>query len=475
MIWVIVGLLAVAGLAAVIFGLVRLRRWVAALGVVLVGIGVVLAINEISNTPETKPLDPNPDSSYRIVALGDSYISGEGAQHYFPGTDVGGEEKNTCHRAASAYPYLAAEALGASLTFVACSGAVTEDVTGVDAAGHPVPGQHPKSASDVYGGRPQIEILKEVAEPDLVLISIGGNDSGFAEVGIDCEGVVEDCRGLADRWLHRLEAQVYPALVRTYTAVREAAHGAPVFALDYPNPIGPHFCNDLIGLTPAEMRFLRDVFVGRLNEIVKAAARTAGVRLIDITNALAGYRFCEKPLGKTAINFVKVTRTAGVPIHVSELGGLVHGTFHPNELGHEMIEAVVLPELEALRAGKLGPQPEPQPDKGPPPFVPEELGVPGRPLGFPAETDCGDPGAELASIARASAPADQRYVLLSGVTPGSTVCFRTYRADWESKRASAGGSVQVPIDVSLAGVASINEILVEEPGGVWKKLVVSAQ
>jgi lysophospholipase L1-like esterase len=442
--------------------------------VVLVAVAFVLGWNDVSSPPDTQASDPNPSSSFRIFALGDSYISGEGARSYFEGTDV---PDNMCHRAKTAYPHLIAEKLGASLTFVACSGAVTKDVTGFDAAGNPVPGQHPQSPSDVFGGRPQVEILREAADgedaerPDAVLISIGGNDAGFAEIGIDCATpLFSDCRDLASHWLRRLETDVYPALVRTDAAVREDAGGAPVFALTYPNPIGPHSCS-LAGLNPAEMSFLGGVFVTRLNQMVRTAAEVAGIRVIDLSNAFQHYRFCEKPLGKTAVNFIEIEHTRGAPIDIAHLGGLTHGSLHPNQLGHELIEPIVLRRIEAVQAGGFKRPPAPQADNGPPPLTPEELGSPGKPPEFPSGTDCH--GTSLAAVTQMSTDPDRESVSLSGLRPNSTVCFRTYRAEWESRRADSTGTVEVPIDVSRAGVASINEILVEEPGGVWKKLVVS--
>jgi len=438
----------------------------------LIAVGAWYAFHKISESPETKPLNPYPDSPFKLVAMGDSYISGEGALHYFPGTDQPSGQRNMCHRAATAYPYLLAEQLEASLVFLACSGAVTQDVTGVNAAGQKVPGQYPRSGHDVVGAKPQVEELLKVAQPGVVLISIGGNDAGFAEIGVDCASPLHsDCRGLASQWLHRLDAQVYPALVHTYSAVREDAHRAPVFALDYPNPVGPKYCHDLLGLNPAEMAFLREVFIGRLNEIVTAAASAAGVRTIDLTNALAGYRFCEKPLGQTAINFLNVHRTSGSPIDVTRLGGLFHGSLHPNLLGHELIDKVVLPRLEAAREGTLPPTPTPHPDAPPPPFVPSEIGSPDVARPFPEGTECR--GTELTAVSQMAAEPSQQQVSLSGLKPSSTVCFRTYRAEWEAKPVGAGGAVRVPIDVSRVGVGSINEVLVEDEDGDWKEIVVS--
>jgi len=306
-----------------------------------VGALVVLALELWGEPPDPAPQDPNPDSSFRIVALGDSYISGEGTRGYFPGTDEPGGARNLCHRGRRAYPYLLAERLQASLVFVACSGAETQEVLAA--------GQYPRSGDDVYGARPQVEVLREVEDPDVVLVSIGGNDAGFVEIGTQCAVPgLPDCRRFEQRWLRRLEAEVYPALVRTYTAVREAAPDADVFAITYPNPLGPRNCDDLAGLKPPEMDFIRDVFVGRLNEIVVTAAEVAGIRSIDVAGALAGHRFCEVPLRKAAINFIAFSRTRGTPIDVPHL---VAGSLHPNALGHELLAKAVLPELEGLQAG----------------------------------------------------------------------------------------------------------------------------
>jgi len=436
--------------------------WLGLLGLAAVIVVVVIVVTG-GEDPDPTPADPHPESSFRIVSLGDSYISGEGARVYLRGTDEPGGKRNMCHRARTAYSYRLADELGASLTFVACSGAETAEVTNV--------AQYPRSPEGVYGGRPQIEVLREIEDPDVVLISIGGNDAGFAEIGLQCAVSLADCRRLADRWLRRLDSDVYPALVRTYLAVREAAPGAEVLAMTYPNPIGPQNCNQLIGVAPAEMNFIRDVFVGRLNEIVTAAAAAAGVRSVDLTGSLAGHRFCEARLGETAINFIDVSRTRGTPINVAHLGGLAAGTLHPNKLGHELLGKVVGRQLDELRAGTLPPASEPDPDKKPPPFVPKEIGAPGVPRQFPPNTDCN--GTELSVVTPMSAQEHQRQVELTGVRPRSTVCFRTYQGDWDSKQIAADGTVRVPIDVSRPGVASINEILVEDEQGNWKELVVS--
>ena len=332
------------------------RRVLIAVGVgvvLVVGIAFAVLVDDASRTAATEPLDPHPDSSFQIVALGDSYISGEGAEQYFPGTDETGEQRNLCHRAPTAYPYLIADELGVSLRFAACSGARTPDVTGVDAEGRPAAGQYPRGGEDVFGAHPQVTVLENLASPDAVLLSIGGNDAGFAEIGGACANPVRTCSRpeSSAAWMRRLDEVVYPGLVRTYRTVRRAARGAPVFVLTYPNPFGPGYCDDLIGVNRAEMAFLRDEFSPALNEKVRVAARVAGVGVIDLAAALEGRRFCEVPLRETAIHFVKLGRTTGARL---DLGALVRGSLHPNPEGHRMIRDLVEPALSGA-AGSAAP------------------------------------------------------------------------------------------------------------------------
>src|SRR6476620_11005745 len=89
------------------------------------------------------------------VALGDSYSSGVGSGSY-------DSASGDCKRSTKAYPALWANANSpSSFAFTACSGARTDDVT----AG-------------------QLSPLN--SSTDLVSISIGGNDAGFADVMTTC-------------------------------------------------------------------------------------------------------------------------------------------------------------------------------------------------------------------------------------------------------------------------------------------------
>jgi hypothetical protein len=102
------------------------------------------------------------------VAMGDSYSSGEGLSPYESPTDTSSDH---CHRSDQAYgPRVDSEYSMSPFTFVACSGAVTQDLF---------------ASNHSNAGEPaQIHALK----PDTAFITftIGGNDAGFASVLNSC-------------------------------------------------------------------------------------------------------------------------------------------------------------------------------------------------------------------------------------------------------------------------------------------------
>jgi lysophospholipase L1-like esterase len=441
----------------------RRRRWPTALVA-----AVLLVFASCGGDGGGEPIgsthDPFPEASFRIAALGDSYISGEGAGRYLDGTDESTfANRNQCHRATTAHPFLVANQLEASMVLIACSGALTGHVTGTDATGRAFPPQYRRSREGVFGSQAQLADLRESTQDlDAVLISIGGNDADFSTIGGTCVTFL-DCSKFASHWVGQLESQVYPAMARTYAAVRKDAGSAEVFALTYPNPLRPRYCDDLSGVEREEWEFLGS-FIKRLNEKVEAAAADAGVRVIDLRRALNGHRFCDS--GKTGINFIQPRLESATIIDIAHPVDLVRESLHPNVLGHKLMAEDVLPRLRALQAETLPPPPEPAPEL-PPPAPPEP--PPSYP--FPAGTPC--QGGELTAVLPVLAPPEQREVAFSNARPGSTACFRVKGAEWGSRQVGAAGRVRVPIDVTAAGEAGVNEILVQGIGGNWKQIVVS--
>jgi len=101
------------------------------------------------------------------VALGDSYSSGEGLGPYRPDSILGSDK---CDRSDKAYgPQLATAARLTLTAFVACSGAVTADITNPN---H----RNPEGAQTLF----------LPASTRVVTLTIGGNDAGFVDILDKC-------------------------------------------------------------------------------------------------------------------------------------------------------------------------------------------------------------------------------------------------------------------------------------------------
>jgi lysophospholipase L1-like esterase len=262
----------------------------------------------------------------RLLALGDSYSSGEGAGNYEPGTDTA---DNSCHRSRNAWPTLVAEQRNLQpVPSLACSGARLADVL----AGRPT-GEAERRLSQV--GRIR-------GDPDLITITIGGNDLGFRKVLQHC--ILSDC--VAD--YHRPSGDVLNAeidrlarhLPDAYRTVQAAAPGARVVVVDYPklfpdsdprNPTPNCAAGRLI--TPAEGNYLNRE-VERADVAILDAARKAGVSGIDVSTAFNGGELtCS---GKQFLNHANLRRK------------LFSGSFHPNADGQERLARAVSNALAVL-------------------------------------------------------------------------------------------------------------------------------
>lgn len=240
-------------------------------------------------------------STVDFVALGDSYSSGEGNPPFW------GDQ---CHRSFSAWPYLLSK-MSSRLNIAgnwACSGATT-------AALH----------QRFRGVDPQLKHVD--ARTELVTVTLGGNDVGFADILKNC--YLHNCAGSGR--LERAERdirQVEGTLTAAYQSLKHKS-GGPVIAVGYPRlfPIGDEDCWYLV---KREKQWLNELSI-QMNGAMKAAARSAGVRFVSVLNALSGHELCtEKPW------IYKVTANGG-----DERG-------HPTVPGQEAIARVVDKALSGL-------------------------------------------------------------------------------------------------------------------------------
>jgi lysophospholipase L1-like esterase len=234
------------------------------------------------------------------VALGDSYASGLGAGPYDPAS-------GDCSRSQKAYParWAAANA-PATFAFVACSGALTSDVRAK-----------------------QIPALTRGT--DLVTITVGGNDAGFARTLRAC---INESDLICDYALYMsqiyIDALLPYALAGLYADVSEAAPGATVVVLGYPrlfDPLAPALRN----LDPDE-QWRMNRLTELLNDRTAAAAARAGFRFASVEGAFA-------------------THGVGAPNPwILGLTSPINESFHPNATGHSR---GYLPALTGVTAGSV--------------------------------------------------------------------------------------------------------------------------
>ena len=270
-----------------------------------------------------------------LVALGDSYMSGEGASVFYKGTDDGGE--NGCRRSPTAWAVMAAEqGPFDGLAFLACSGARTRNIR-TDMSSKPTP--------EPQTGEPDMQLaqyrtLQEESgfTPGLVVLSIGGNDSGFSTIGLMCLAP-GNCNEKAFLWERGLD-QVETALRGTYAEVRDTFPETPVAVMAYPDPIYNEDttanCAD-VALSPGDRTFITN-FVRGLNGRVKEAAEDHGFYFVEaMQESLADshLQLCD-PLneGRAGLNFIGLRSVSGIAEQRFNPANWSHNSLHPNERGH---------------------------------------------------------------------------------------------------------------------------------------------
>jgi lysophospholipase L1-like esterase len=285
------------------------------------------------DVPSRAGIEPQAGEPF-FVALGDSYISGEGAERFFEGTNEKGAG-NECRRAPTAYPVRLAEEGGDAVPdrvlFLACSGAL-----GIDLYGDRPGRTEPVSQLDQYR-----EAMTRLDEEDVqfVLLSVGGNDAGFGEVGQACVGP-GDCSEIGQRWIDDL-AGVEHELDLAYDQVAAEVGDIPVYVIPYPTPLTEHGCW-WSWLTDDEHRFISG-FVDELDAVIESAAARHGFTYVgDMESAFVpdSLRICDGGPSELGMNFFAANPTSGSLGDVVDPRNWIHNSFHPNARGHEAMAKV---------------------------------------------------------------------------------------------------------------------------------------
>lgn len=264
-----------------------------------------------------------PPTPIRWIAAGDSYAAGEGA------TGARGE----CGRGDQAMVQQARDFITGEIDIdafahVACNGTVVDGVLA--------------QVQTASASSPE-------APFNLVTLTVGGNDVGFAKVLIDCigaDGLLDlgttgkraGCDLTEDELIGRVDA-LHPRLVELYQAIVDqlAPRGALVI-VGYPNIYAdPDEWNDdrCAGLSKVDATTLRHVAT-ELDARIADAAEQAGATFVSMIDEFKGHELCG-PDERWMLS-----------VSLGLLDGTVRPTrsFHPNDLG-QRAEAEVL--AKALR------------------------------------------------------------------------------------------------------------------------------
>ena len=397
--------------------------------------------------------DRNCDGAVRIAVLGDSYISGEGAaddgEPYRNGTDAGA---NKCHRSERSWAINYARRLAPSapvidfpgsddpradkhvVAFLACSGAVTDNVDG-----RPTAATQDKGV--VQDGEPATQLKQlerlDAADMDVVLISIGGNDAEFSDVVKTC--VLSRCLALTD-WkkakIARLDA-LGQRVAETLAAVRATAPNAFVARINYPDPLRPLpddcgslgmtgvlnaagiFADGNMRIDDKERAWLSSTFLTRLNQEFDAASKVAGVKVVDVADRFRDHAVCSDSPYSHGLK-------AG-----SEVPGIGKESFHPTAAGQDALFDAALQQLPPSGIGNAAS----------PPAI--EL-VPPKSTSYLSFYV--DEGGNLFSAS------SQPYVVVRGAEPNSVILVTTFSIGAVGGRATtdADGNAIVPVRLGAA-------------------------
>ncbi|QNP62548.1 SGNH/GDSL hydrolase family protein [Streptomyces genisteinicus] len=208
------------------------------------------------------------------VALGDSYSSGVGAGSY-------DSASGDCKRSTRAFPKLwAAANAPSSFAFTACSGARTNDVTAN-----------------------QLGPLSSAT--DLVSLTVGGNDAGFADVMTTCVLQSEaTCISRVNQARAYVDSTLPGRLDSVYSAVRSKAPSAKVVVLGYPRfyKLGG---SCIAGLSEGERTAINGAS-DYLNAAVARRAAAHGFTFGSVVGTFTGHEICSGSAWLHSVNWLNI-------------------------------------------------------------------------------------------------------------------------------------------------------------------------
>ncbi|MER7519894.1 GDSL-type esterase/lipase family protein [Streptomyces sp. NPDC126499] len=306
-----------------------------------------------------------------VVAMGDSYISGEAGRWqgnslttsgsrngtdrawtgsgYDPSRVYGTTAANGCHRSDTA-EVKSAGPIASALVNLACSGATTDNVFRAAQGGVAYKGEAPQAD--------QLATVARTHDVKLIALSIGGNDLGFADIITTCatDYIVwysychDDQQAEVDAKIDGVMADVGKAIDEIRTVMTGAGYAFGDYRIvlqSYPSPI-PRAAENRYsesgwsrtntGGCPfwdKDSDWARDSLVPQIANRLKGVAAAKGAQFMDLRDMLQGREVCAKASKQVSATVPASAATSEWArwIDQNQTQGPLQENMHPNAYG----------------------------------------------------------------------------------------------------------------------------------------------
>lgn len=306
-----------------------------------------------------------------IVSMGDSYISGEGGRWQGnssngwgnrSGTDraayvnwwwrydasrvYGSTDANQCHRSDVA-PILSTSVAVDARINLACSGAVAANIWRASNGGQWFKGEAPQSD--------QLASVAQTHDVETIVLSIGGNDLGFADVIVDCvlryntssSWWPNTCKGPQQNNINNAMPSAMADVSKAIDEIQAvmAAAGDTDYRLvlqSYPSPIprGSEMRYSESGWSRTntggcpfwnvDATWARDTLVPQISTNLQSVAAAQGVDFLDLSNEFEGREVCSV---HTSQGNSQITGEWARYLSLGIVQGEAQESMHPNAIG----------------------------------------------------------------------------------------------------------------------------------------------
>ncbi|GMS79714.1 hypothetical protein PENTCL1PPCAC_1889 [Pristionchus entomophagus] len=269
-----------------------------------------------------------------IAAVGDSFASGEGNPDEERGVNNSAKWISVpCHRSRKSWPYRIYDAVrrqhpewSVHFSYLACTGATVE--------------------RGVMGprGRAQIDVLREIARergvgPDVLMLSVGGNDVGYAEILERLQrGETESLLPFLDWRFYYVSTQL-TALKEALQELQPAQVLVPLYFDFSRNERGEidASCADMHNIRTADIALAERRVLSRLNSLILKTGKEAGWNVEErVPGVFSRGGICSKH---------RLIRSISDSISIQ---GDPLGAFHPTEIAHSQIADLFIAKLRPL-------------------------------------------------------------------------------------------------------------------------------